>query len=144
MFYFLVFEKAFYKNAPIIAEKVYPKILEKFWFVAIAFFVIYFFVRLIYEIYYYKKYYYADNNELLTLRKGVFKIVTLTIPYNKVQHIFIDQDLFDRIFGLWDVHLASAGTIGMELHIDGLKKEHAEGLRNLLIQRTIYKGKTKR
>lgn len=99
--------------------------------------IIFFILKLIYEIFYFKTYYYADNNELLILKKGVFSINTLTIPYDKIQHLFVDQDLFDKIFGLWDVHVASAGTTGMQLHIDGLKRKYAEELRDLLISRTI-------
>jgi len=47
----------------------------------------------------------------------------------------VDQDLLDRIFGLYDVHLSSATiSSGMEAHIDGLEKQAAEGLRNILLQ----------
>ena len=115
----------------------YTNIISYGWLAAFSITFIFFVLKLIYEIFYFKNYYYAENPELLSLRKGVFGINTLTIPYNKIQHIFIDQDLFDRLFGLWDVHVASAGTTGMQLHIDGLRAEHAQGLRNLLIQRTI-------
>ena len=103
--------------------------------------IIFFVLKLIYEIFYFKTYYYADNNELLILKKGVFFIDTLTIPYDKIQHLFVDQDLFDRLFGLWDVHVASAGTTGMQLHIDGLKRQHAEELKKILISRTIKNNK---
>ncbi len=99
----------------------------------------FFLIKIIYESIYFKTYYYSDNNVLLVLRKGVLFLDTLTIPYNKIQHIFVDQDIFDRLFGLWDVHVASAGTTGMQLHIDGLKKQHAETLRDLLINRTRKK-----
>jgi len=100
-------------------------------------------LNLAYEIAYFKTYDYSDNAEILTLKKGVFTITTLTIPYRNIQHIFVDQDLLDRIFGLYDVHVASAGTTGMELHIDGVNKDNASRLRDLLIRRTT-KGTAKR
>ena len=96
-------------------------------------------VTLWYEYAYFKSYDYADTTELLRLRKGVFFIDVLTIPYDKIQHIFVDQDVFDRLFGLWDVHVASAGTTGVQLHIDGVRKEDAEALRDLFLQRTKNK-----
>ena len=100
---------------------------------------LFFTLKLVYEIFYYRGYDYSDNEYLLLLRKGVFFIDSLIIPYSKIEHIVVDQDLFDRAFGLWDVHVASAGTTQMQLHIDGLKREYAEGLRNLLIKRTATK-----
>jgi membrane protein YdbS with pleckstrin-like domain len=70
------------------------------------------------------------------LRKGVITITEVTIPYNKVQNIFVNQDLFDRIFKLYDVHLSTIGTVSqMELHIDGVSKETAEKLRDWLLNR---------
>jgi len=89
-----------------------------------------------YQLAYYRAYYYFENKEILTLRKGIFWRSTLTIPFTNVQHIFVDQDLFDRLFGLYDVHVASAGKTGMEIHIDGLKRAHAEELRDHLMKET--------
>jgi len=43
--------------------------------------------------------------------------------------------LYDRIFGLFDVHLSSATiSSGMEAHIDGLEKPAADGIRAALLQ----------
>lgn len=47
----------------------------------------------------------------------------------------VDQDLLDRIFGLYDVHLSSATiSSGFEAHIDGVEKPAADGLRQLLLK----------
>jgi membrane protein YdbS with pleckstrin-like domain len=97
---------------------------------------VFFPVKLIHEIFYFKNYHYSENNEVLVLRKGVITITEVTIPYNKVQNIFVNQDLFDRIFKLYDVHLSTIGTVSqMELHIDGVSKETAEKLRDWLLNR---------
>ena len=96
-------------------------------------------LKYIYEIFYFKSYYYADNNEILILRKGVIGTRALTIPYNKTQHLFVDQDLFDKIFGLYDVHIASASGVGMSIHIDGLKKEYANAFKDYLRSKIIEK-----
>lgn len=49
--------------------------------------------------------------------------------------MYVDQDIWDRIFGIYDVHLSSATiSSGMEAHIDGLEKPAADGIRAVLLQ----------
>ncbi len=95
----------------------------------------------IYEIAYYNNYKYEENSKLIVLNTGVITKTKLIVPYQKIEHIFVDQDIFDRVFGLWDVYLATAGTGGGQLHIDGLEKKEAEAFRNHLISMTIYMKK---
>jgi membrane protein YdbS with pleckstrin-like domain len=46
----------------------------------------------------------------------------------------MDQDIFDRFFRLWDVHVSTATTMsGMEAHVDGVNEENAEAIRKLLL-----------
>ncbi len=97
---------------------------------------VFFPIKLVHEFFYFKNYHYSDNDEILVLRKGVITITEVTIPYNKVQNIFVSQDIFDRIFKLYDVHLSTIGIVSqMELHIDGVSKETAEKLRDWLLNR---------
>ncbi|MBI4144040.1 PH domain-containing protein [Candidatus Woesearchaeota archaeon] len=90
-----------------------------------------------YEYAYFQAYYYTDSSSVLSVRKGVFWISTKTIPYNKIQHVFVDQDIFDRVLGLYDIHLSTASTSETEIHIDGLTQEYAEALKERLLRRTI-------
>lgn len=95
-----------------------------------------FLVKLIYEIFYFRSYQYSDNNEILILRKGVLTITEVTVPYNKIQNVFINRDIFDRIFGLYDVNLSTVGRVSqMQLHIDGVSKENSDNLKILLLHR---------
>ena len=53
-----------------------------------------------------------------------------------MQDVYVDQDIFDRMFGLWDVHVSTATMMsGMEAHIDGVKRENAMKLREMLLQK---------
>jgi len=98
--------------------------------------IIVFIVKIVYEIFYFKSYYYSDNSEILVLRKGVLTITEVTVPYEKIQNIFVNRDMFDRVFGLYDVHLSTVGKISqMELHIDGISKKNSEDLKTLLSRR---------
>jgi len=87
----------------------------------------------IYEYYYYKLYYYNFTNEGAEVKKGVITVATGHIRYDRLQSIYIDQDLLDRIFGLYNIHYETAGEkSGFYSHVDGLPKESADKLVNFL------------
>lgn len=88
----------------------------------------------VYEVYYMKYYFYDATNALLLIRKGVFSRNEISIPFNRLQDVYVDQDILDRIFGLYDVHVSSATiTSGFLSHIDGVNKENSEKLKELIL-----------
>jgi membrane protein YdbS with pleckstrin-like domain len=90
----------------------------------------------IYVHYYIKTYYYEDEDGFLTIRKGVITPSQIHVQYAKIQDVYVDQDLLDRIFGIYDVHISSATyTSGIEAHIDGVNKASAEALKNLFLHK---------
>ena len=89
----------------------------------------------LYQRWYYAVYYYDLNSDYIVIKKGPITPREITIPYERVQDVYVDQDLFDRIFTLYDVHLSSATiSSGMEAHIDGVEKMAADGLKKLLLE----------
>lgn len=93
-------------------------------------------ITFIYEYFYFKTYFYDLTKEYVIIKKDPIAPREITIPYMKVQDVYVDQDLFDRIFDLYDVHLSTATVMsGMEAHIDGLKKTGADGIKNLLLEK---------
>lgn len=89
----------------------------------------------LYQRWYYAVYFYDLTSDYIVIKKGPITPQEITIPYERVQDIYVDQDLLDRIFGLYDVHLSSATiSSGMEAHIDGVEKPAADGLRAMLLQ----------
>jgi putative membrane protein len=85
---------------------------------------------------YIRRYYYDASENFVTIKKGVFAPAEIHVQYPKIQDVYVDQDILDRVMGLYDVHIASAtATSGMEAHIDGVEHDAAEGLKNLLLQR---------
>src|SRR3990167_7909338 len=97
-----------------------------------------FFILLVvylYQRWYYAVYFYDLTPDYIVIKKGPITPVEVTIPYERVQDVYVDQDLFDRIFSLYDVHLSSATiSSGMAAHIDGVEKESADGLRAQLLK----------
>ena len=49
---------------------------------------------------YIKSYYYSDDEGFITIRKGVFTPTEIHVQYGRIQDVYVDQDLFDRMFGL--------------------------------------------
>ena len=83
---------------------------------------------------YIRLYFYEGGENFITIKKGVFAPKEIHVQYQKVQDVYVDQDILDRIMGLYDVHIASAtATSGMEAHIDGVEKDVAEGLKNFFL-----------
>ncbi|HAV42814.1 TPA: hypothetical protein DCX15_02195 [bacterium] len=89
-----------------------------------------------YQIWYFQVYFYDLTDDFIIIRKGVFTPREITIPYERVQDVYVDQDLWDRLFGLYDVHLSTATiSSGLAAHIDGVEKMAADGLREKILKR---------
>jgi putative membrane protein len=102
----------------------------------LIYFVLLFLPYALYVRAYIRRYYYDLNADFITIKKGVFAPTEIHVQYTKIQDVYVDQDILDRIMGLYDVHIASATvTSGMEAHIDGVDHEAAEGLKNLLLSK---------
>jgi putative membrane protein len=89
----------------------------------------------LYQRWYYAVYFYDLTSDFIVIKKGPITPQEITIPYERIQDVYVDQDLLDRILGLYDVHLSSATiSSGMAAHIDGVEKQAADGLKNMLLQ----------
>ncbi len=98
----------------------------------------------IYSLYinaYIKRYYYDAGDNFVTIKKGVFAPAEIHVQYQKIQDVYVDQDIVDRMLGLYDVHIASATvSSGIEAHIDGIDKASADALKTMLLNK--IQGKT--
>ncbi len=85
---------------------------------------------------YIKRYYYNADEHFITIKKGVFAPGEIHVQYPKIQDVYVDQDIVDRVMGLYDVHIASATvSSGIEAHIDGVEFAAAEGLKNMFLDK---------
>ncbi len=85
---------------------------------------------------YIRRYYYDCSEQFITIKKGVFTPTEIHVQYQKIQDVYVDQDIYDRMFGLYDVHIASATvTSGIEAHIDGVDQNTAESIKNYLLNK---------
>jgi uncharacterized membrane protein YdbT with pleckstrin-like domain len=90
---------------------------------------------------YIQTYFYEGSENFITIKKRVFTPREIHVQYAKIQDVYVDQDLIDRILGLYDVHIASAtAASGLEAHIDGVEVGVAEGLKNFFLDKIQHPG----
>lgn len=96
----------------------------------------YVFLSYLYQRWYFAFYFYDILEDYLVIRKGPIAPKEITVPWEHVQDVYVDQDIFDRMFGLFDVHLSTATvTSGIQAHIDGVGQQAANGLREALLEK---------
>lgn len=84
----------------------------------------------------YETYFYDMAVDYLVIRKGTATSEEITIPYEHIQDVYIDQDFFDRIFGLYNVRFSSVNaSSGALAFIDGVEKLAAVGLKDALLHK---------
>ncbi len=92
----------------------------------------------LYQMQYFRNYFYDLVGGELVVRKGVFSTKQTNVPLSKIQDVYLDQDLFDRVFGLWDLHISSASeTSGFEAHIDGVNEVNGRTMYGILLGKTV-------
>ena len=94
-----------------------------------------FLLTYLYQRWYFAVYFYDFTPDFIQIKKGPITPREITLPYERIQDVYVDQDLLDRVFGLYDVHLSSAtASSGMQAHIDGVEQQAAQGLREVLLR----------
>lgn len=90
---------------------------------------------------YIKRYYYSGEDHFITIKKGVFAPTEIHVQWQKIQDVYVDQDILDRIMGLYDVHIASATSASsIEAHIDGVGQVAANGLKEFFLNKVSGAG----
>lgn len=108
-------------------------------------------------------FHYSTEDKFFLIKQGVFSKKQRNLPYGVIQNVFVKQDLFDRIFGLASLRVENAtqgggkgffgktksfrlrgnyqqqgetvGSSGNAVNIPGLKKNSAEALKIIVLQR---------
>ena len=85
----------------------------------------------------YSNYKYQISDDAFKIELGVISKKFVSIPYDRIQNIDIYRGLLDRMLGLSDLHIQTAGISGYALtegRIPGIDPSLAEELRAKLIQ----------
>ncbi|HIE45170.1 MAG TPA: PH domain-containing protein [Flavobacteriaceae bacterium] len=75
---------------------------------------------------------YALREKDISYKSGVFTKTITTVPFNRIQHVEIDEGLFSRIFKLASINIFTAGAQGVDLSIKGISKEKANYIKEYI------------
>ncbi|MGA1872007.1 MAG: PH domain-containing protein [bacterium] len=110
----------------------YREVLRICWFGLIFLLVIW---NPIYHYLYFKRYFYDINNENIIIRKGAIAQKEITLPFSRITDVYVNQDILDVIFGLYDVHMSTpTEQSGQFAHIDGVDKPGNIKLKQLILK----------
>lgn len=98
---------------------------DVFWYV-FGVLVTLFFITLILNYLGFKKRKYAIREHDITFSKGYLVNTTLTLPYNRIQHIEITRTFLARKLGLSTLKIYTAGESGGDMTVQGLPKAIAQ------------------
>lgn len=83
----------------------------------------------------FKKKAFAFRNHDVIFQYGIIATKTIIIPYNRVQHVAVHEDMVSYHFGLVKLEVFTAGESSSDINIPGLKKDHAENIKQLLVSK---------
>lgn len=75
-------------------------------------------------------------HDVIYKRGLIFRKIT-SIPFNRIQHVELNQGPIEKQFGLGRLEIYTAGGAASDLKIPGLKYEEAKSLRAYIIQKTM-------
>ncbi|WP_312075963.1 PH domain-containing protein [Chryseobacterium sp.] len=81
---------------------------------------------------------YAVREKDLVYQHGWLKRIIIIVPFNRIQHIKVEQGWFSKLLNLKSVSVFTAGVSGGDITINGLPEDLAEGI-NHHIRGTIAK-----
>ncbi|MDF2930688.1 MAG: hypothetical protein K0R36_19 [Chryseobacterium sp.] len=84
---------------------------------------------------------YAVRQKDLVYQCGWLKRSLIIVPFNRIQHIKVEQGWFSKILNLKSISVFTAGINGGDITVNGLPEDIAEGINNL-IRKSISKEKT--
>ena len=68
----------------------------------------------------------------ISYKKGVFYKKTTTVPFNRIQHVEIDQGPISRFFNLASLSVFTAGDSSDDLKVNGLLKDEAQQIKEYI------------
>jgi len=80
-----------------------------------------------------KKKGFAFREHDVLFKHGIIATNTIVIPYNRVQHVALHEELISRYFGLAKIEIFTAGGSSSDIEIPGIEKEQAENIKQLLM-----------
>ena len=78
---------------------------------------------------------YTFRTHDLLFKFGILSSSVTIIPYNRVQHVELQQSFFERYFDLATVKIFTAGAESSDVSIPGLTKDAAQRIKELVLSK---------
>ncbi len=82
----------------------------------------------------YFRYFFHLEEDQLVIQKGVFNRSLTKLPFERIQNLYIEQNVLHRLLGVVSLRVDSAGSSGHEVTIDALEREDAEAMRAYVLE----------
>lgn len=92
----------------------------------------------------FKKRSYAIRTHDIIYKSGLLSSKSIIIPFQRIQHVAINEGFVSRHYGLVQLQIFTAGGAASDIKISGLLKEHAERIKEQILQQisTLNKAET--
>lgn len=91
--------------------------------------------KFLWEYIYLRRIRYEIDRDNIIIRKGVFAKHEVTLPFAKITDVYVDRDMLDVVFNLWDLHISTPTALsGRTAHIDGLSRDGVRKIRELILE----------
>lgn len=91
-------------------------------------------ISLLVSIVAYYRYFFHIEAEQLVIQQGVLNRSRIKLPFERIQHLHIEQNVLHRLLGVVSLRIEAAGSSGSEVTIDALKREEAIAMRSHVLQ----------
>lgn len=82
----------------------------------------------------YFRYFFHLEEDQLVIQKGVFNRSLTKLPFERIQNLYIEQNVLHRLLGVVSLRVDSAGSSGHEVTIDALERGDAEAMRSFVLE----------
>lgn len=76
---------------------------------------------------------YAVRRHDIIYRRGTLATLTTVIPFQRIQHVNVNEGVFSRAYGLAQLQIFTAGGAGSDIKISGLLHEDAVKIKELIL-----------
>lgn len=82
---------------------------------------------------YFRHYFYVEGDELI-VEHGIFQRTRVNVPFDRIQSIDFEQNVLHQALNVVSLKVETAGSSGSELSLDALRRDHAETIRNFILE----------
>lgn len=92
-------------------------------------------LRMAREVLHFFFYFYDIEGNNIVIRKGIISKKEVILSFSRITDVYVDQDLGDFVFRLYDIHLSTPTSESMKFaHINGLNKRGAVKMRKMILR----------